>query len=147
VAVVTNTDQAMGLQGTPRGASWLAFASTMLLISGGFKILDALWAFQNDDELSEGVQTVLFEDDLTAWAWVWLVAGIALIAAAIALVSGVQWARWVGIVTAGVSAISFLPWIYYQPLWTILSVVLAVLVIYALAMYGGFAQSGSHRGY
>ena len=58
-----------------------------------------------------------------------------------------QWARWVGIVTAGVSAISFFPWIYYQPLWTILSVVLAVLVIYALAMYGGFAKSGSYRGY
>jgi hypothetical protein len=93
------------------------------------------------------VQTVLFEGDLTSWGWVWLVVGIVLIAAAIALVSGVQWARWVGIVTAGIAAISFLPWIYYQPLWTILSVTLAVLVIYALAVYGGFAQRGSYRGY
>lgn len=147
MAVVTQTEQAWPVEGTPRGASWLAFASTMLFISGGFKIFDALWAFKYDDDLSEGVQTVLFEGDLTAWGWVWLVVGIILIAAAVALVSGVQWARWVGIVTAGISAISFMPWIYYQPLWTILSVVLAVLVIYALAMYGGFAQSDSYRGY
>ena len=147
MAVVAETDQAWAVAGTPRGAGWLAFASTMLFIVGGSKILDALWAFRYDDVRSEELQTVVFEGDLTAWGWVWLVVGIALIATAIAVVSGVQWARWVGIVVAGFSAISFFPWIYYQPLWTTLSVVLAVLVIYALAMYGGFAQSGSYRGY
>jgi hypothetical protein len=30
-----------------------------------------------------------------------------------------------------------LPWIYYQPLWTMLSVTLMVLTIYALAAHGG----------
>ena len=145
MAVVTETDQTWGVTGTPRGAGWLAFASTMLFISGGMKIFDGLWAFKYDDDVSEPVQTVVFEGDLTSWGWVWMVAGIVLIVAAIAVTSGAQWARWVGIITAGVAAISFLPWIYYQPLWTILSVVLAVLVIYALAVYGGFA-GGAYRG-
>jgi hypothetical protein len=40
-------------------------------------------------------------------------------------------------VAASVAAILFLPWIYYKPLWTILSVTLAILVVYALATYGG----------
>jgi hypothetical protein len=122
---------------TRRGAGWLAFASTMLFLGGCFKILDALWAFRYDDEVTDAVQTVIFEGDLAAWGWVWLVVGVAMIFAAIFVISGSESARWVGIITAGVAAITFFPWIYYVPLWTILSVSLAVLVIYALVAYGG----------
>jgi hypothetical protein len=122
---------------TPRAAGWLSFAAAVLVVSGVFKILDALWAFKYDDEVSQEVQTVLFENDLESWGWVWLVVGIILILAGFAVVSGSRWARWVGIVAASLAAISFLPWIYYKPLWTILSVTLAVLVIYALGAYGG----------
>jgi hypothetical protein len=122
---------------TPRAAGWLSFAAALLVVSGIFKILDALWAFKYDDDVSDEVQTVLFENDLASWGWVWLGVGIILILAGFAVVSGSQWARWVGIVAASLAAISFLPWIYYKPLWTILSVTLAVLVIYALAAYGG----------
>jgi len=130
--------------GTPlRGAGWLAFAGTLLVVGGAFKILDALWAFKYDDELSDDVQTVIFEGDLNAWGWVWLVIGIVLIIAGIAVVSGSEWARWFGIFVATVAAIGFLPWIYYKPLWTILSVTLAVMVIYALAIYGGRRMRGT----
>jgi hypothetical protein len=124
----------------PPGTGWLAFAGTVLVVSGAFKILDALWAFKYDDDISEGVQTILFENDLTAWGWVWLVVGVVLVLAGIAVVGGAEWARWVGIVAAGIAAIAYLPWIYYQPLWTILSVTLAVIVIYALATYGGRSE-------
>jgi hypothetical protein len=122
---------------SPRGAGWLAFSATMLVVSGVFKIFDALWAFKYDDEVSEEVQTVVFENDLQSWGWVWLGVGIVLVLAGIAVVSGAEWARWVGIVAAALAAMSFLPWIYYQPLWTILSVTLAVMVIYGLVAYGG----------
>ena len=120
-----------------RAANWLAFAGALLVIGGAFKIFDALWAFKYDDEISEDVQTIVFENDLQSWGWVWLIVGVVLVAAGIAVVSRVQWARWVGIVAASLAAISFLPWIYYQPLWTILSVSLAVMAVYALATYGG----------
>jgi hypothetical protein len=109
----------------------------VLVVSGAFKILDALWAFKYDDEVNEEVQTVLFENDLESWGWLWLAIGIVLVAAGLAVVSGAQWARWVGIIAASVAAILFLPWIYFQPLWTILSVTLAIMVVYALATYGG----------
>jgi hypothetical protein len=120
-----------------RRANWLAFAAALLAVSGIFKIFDALWAFKYDDDVSAEVQTFIFERDLTSWGWVWLVVGIVLIAAGFAVVTGAEWARWVGIVAASLAAISFLPWIYYQPLWTILSVSLAMLVVYALVAYGG----------
>jgi len=66
-----------------------------------------------------------------------------LIVAGIAVVGGSEWARWFGIVVAALAAIAFLPWIYYQPLWTILSVSLALLVVYALATYGGRQVPGT----
>jgi len=122
---------------TPRAAGWLSFAAALLVVSGVFKIFDALWAFKFDDDVSEEVQTVLFENDLESWGWVWLVVGVVLILAGFAVISGAQWARWFGIVAASLATIAYLPWIYYKPLWTILSVTLAVLVIYALAAYGG----------
>jgi hypothetical protein len=126
-----------------RGAGWLAFAGTLLVVSGAFKILDALWAFKYDDEVSGEVQTVVFEGDLTAWGWVWLGVGIVLIVAGIAVVGGSEWARWFGIVVATLAAISFLSWIYFQPLWTILSVSLAIMVIYGLAAHGGRRATGT----
>jgi hypothetical protein len=45
----------------------LAFAAALLAVSGIFKIFDALWAFKYDDDVSEEVQTVVFERDLTSW--------------------------------------------------------------------------------
>jgi hypothetical protein len=121
----------------PKGTGWLTFAATLLIVSGIFKVLDALWAFKFDDEESSRVQTIVFEHDLTSWGVVWLVVGILLILAGAAVITGAEWARWVGIITAGLAAIAFLPWVYFEPFWTILSVSLAMLVVYALATYGG----------
>ena len=120
-----------------RNAGWIAFASAMLAIGGAFKIFDALWAFKYDDDVSDQLQTIIFERDLTSWGWIWLTVGIVLFIAAACVVTGSQWARWFGIIAAGVAAITFLPWIYYQPLWTMLSVSLMVLTIFALAAHGG----------
>jgi len=121
----------------PKGTGWIVFAGSLLVVSGVFKIFDALWAFKYHDQINKDVQTIVFQRDLNSWGWVWLVVGIILILAGFAVVSRAPWARWVGIIVASLAAISFLPWIYFQPLWTILSVTLAILVVYALAAYGG----------
>ena len=136
MTTVRTIDNRTALGGS-RDAGWIAFAAAMLAIGGAFKILDAIWAFMYDDDVSDQLQTILFERDLTSWGWIWLVVGIVLIITAVCVVTGAQWARWVGIVAAGIAAIAFMPWIYYQPLWTVLSVTLMILTIYALAAHGG----------
>ena len=118
------------------GAGWLAFAGAMLVLGGLLRILDALWAFKYDDEIGEEVQTVLFENDLAAWGWVWLLLGIALVVAGFMVVQGAQWARWFGIVAASVWALLNYTWVFVQPFWALFSVFLAILVIYALVTYG-----------
>jgi hypothetical protein len=129
-------DQAWYPQRPPSGIRWLSFAAALLAVSGIFKIFDALWAFKYDDDVA-GPQTVFFEGDLVAWGWLWLALGIVLIAAGFAVVKGAEWARWVGIVAAGLAAVLSFQWIYFQPLWTILSVALALAVILPLVAYGG----------
>ena len=120
----------------PPGGRLLSFAAALLIVSGIFKIFDALWAWKYDGEVSD-VRTVLFERDLTSWGWVWLVLGIVLIAAGFAVVKGAEWARWVGIVAAGLTAILAFQWIYFEPLWAILTIALSLMVIYPLVVYGG----------
>jgi hypothetical protein len=120
-----------------RGQGWIYFAGWLLAISGVFKLFDAFWAFEYDEALSETVQTILFQRDLASWGWPWLVTALILVAAGCAVVTGAQWARWVGVIAASLSAITSFLWIYHQPLWTMVSVALAVLVVYALVVYGG----------
>jgi len=136
VTSVRSVDAQAELTDRP-GPGWIAFASTMLAIGGAFKLLDAVWAFMYDDDIPGDLQTILFGTDLTAWGWVWLSVGVLLLVTAACVATGSQWARWFGIVAAGLAAVAFLPWIYFQPLWTMLSVTLMILTIYALAAHGG----------
>jgi hypothetical protein len=122
---------------TKLGVGWLAFAASLLVISGIFKILDALWAFKYDDELSGEVQTIVFERDLAAWGCVWLVIGILLIVAGFAIVKGMEWARWFGIVVLAIAAIANYSWIVWAPLWTMVLEGIYAAAIYGLMVYGG----------
>ena len=124
-------------RGSRLGVGWLTFTSSLLVIMGIFKILDAIWAFKYDDEVSESVQTIVFERDLAAWEWIWLLLGILLIVAGFAVVKGMEWARWFGIVVLAVAAIANYSWIVWAPLWTLVLEGIYGAAIYGLMVYGG----------
>jgi hypothetical protein len=48
-----------------------------------------------------------------------------------------QLARWIGMIAAGIAAISAITWMPYYPVWSLTYVGLAVLALYGLARYGG----------
>jgi hypothetical protein len=134
--------ESQAMRAPREGEGWILFAGVMLLTSGIFKIFDALWAFKYDDEVSDQVQTIFFERDLASYGWLWLFVGIVLIAAGVAVIGGAQWARWIGIIAASVAMIAYFPWIYFQPFWAMISMTMAFLVIYGLAVYGGEPVEG-----
>ena len=74
-----------------------------------------------------------------SWGWVWLAVGVVLILAGDRRGrAGSEWARWFGIFVAGRGRhAASCRGSTTSPLWTILSVTLAMLVIYTLATYGG----------
>ena len=128
-----------------RGSGWLAFAATVMMISGVFKIIDALWAFKYDKEIAQSVQTIIFEHDPNSWGWVWLVFGILLIVAGFAVTTGSEWARWFGVGATGLVALANYTWIRVEPIWTLFIEGLLLAVICSLVNFGGHRDDrGNH---
>jgi hypothetical protein len=119
-------------QPAPRTRGWTVFAAVVLIMSGIMRILDALWAFDQNDETSEDLQVLLFKKDLAAYGWLWLVVGALLIAAGVGVLRGSRVARWFGIAVAALAAISAMLWIYEFPIGALIYVSIAVLVILGL---------------
>ncbi|MBK9180179.1 MAG: hypothetical protein IPM45_11570 [Acidimicrobiales bacterium] len=118
-----------------QGEGWLVFAAIMLFFAGFGRVIDAFWAFKYNDDYPR-FEAVLFDGNLGGYGWIWLIMGLLLIAAGFGVLQRAQWARWFGIIVAAVAGIAGLSWIYFQPLWSILAVIVNVLIIYALAVYG-----------
>jgi Ca2+/Na+ antiporter len=117
-----------------KGEGWLIFASIALGVAGIMRIFDAIWAFRiNNQTLPDGI----LGSNIRNYAWVWLIVGILLILCAFAISQRSQMARWIGIIAGAVCAITSIWWMPYYPIWSLTYVAIGVLVVYALAAYGG----------
>jgi hypothetical protein len=119
-----------------RGSGWVLFASIALGIAGIMRIFDAIWAFSYHGALPDHFQGAVFGQDLTAYAWIYLVEGIVLLVSAGGVLAGLQVSRWIGIVAGALVSISAIWLMPFFPVWSLVYVVLGILVIYALAAYG-----------
>jgi hypothetical protein len=118
-----------------RGFGWLLFAATMLGLAGILSIIDGIMALSKSKFYAVNSQFVF--SDLRTWGWITLFVGILLIVAAMGVFSGSGFARWFGIFAAGLNAIAHFSAMQAYPFWSLLVFALDVLVIYALAVYGG----------
>jgi hypothetical protein len=117
------------------GAGWLVFAATMLGLAGIMSVLDGIVGLAKSKFYFAGATYVV--SDVRTWGWVVLLVGIVLILAAGGVLARSGFSRWFGIFAAGLSAISQFAWMQVYPFWSLVVVALDVMVIYALAMYGG----------
>jgi hypothetical protein len=120
-----------------RGHGWIIFAAVVLGVAGIMRILDSIWAFRYHGTLPQNLENAIYGTSLKTYGWIWLIVGIVLILAGIAVISGSQIARWVGILAGAVAAITSIGWLPYYTGWSIVYMAAGVLVIYALAVYGG----------
>ncbi len=129
--------------GYRQGDGWVLFSGVVLILAGVMGILDGLWAIAQGDEqtlVQVNNHIVLWDDNLAVWGWIYLIGGIVVVLAGIGVLGRAEWATFVGILVAALWIIIRLPWIFAFPIVTLIGVVLAVLVIYGLAMYGGRAS-------
>ena len=115
-------------------AGFVVFAGVMMMMIGAFHALTGLAAIIENEFFVVG-PNYAYELDVSAWGWLHLILGIIVAAAGWGVFSGATWARMVGIVLASISAIANFFFIPYQPIWALLMIALAVLVIAALAAY------------
>ncbi|WP_238006244.1 hypothetical protein KZZ52_36535 [Dactylosporangium sp. AC04546] len=111
------------------------FAGIMMIIVGLFHIAAGLAAIV-ENRFFVITPDYLYTFDVTGWGWIHLVGGFVVLLAGCAVFTGRLWARAVGIVLAGLSAIANFLFLPYYPLWSLLIIALDVFVIWALAVHG-----------
>jgi hypothetical protein len=119
-----------------KGPGWILFAWLMLLVAGVMGIIDGIVALSQSSFFDAyGAQYI--SGSLTTWGWVALIMGIVTVAAAFSVMRGGIFGQWFGIIIASVGVLVQLTWIPIVPFWALFIMLLDILVIYALAVYGG----------
>ncbi|NMO52274.1 hypothetical protein HH310_13840 [Actinoplanes sp. TBRC 11911] len=137
------TDPSYPVQRTPQVTPWVGmvvFAGTMLMLLGGFQIFQGLVALIRDDFYAVTRTGLLLELDFTAWGWIHLVIGVIAMITGVGVLAGQMWARVIGIIIAGLSALANLAFLPAYPIWSTIMIALDVLAIYALAVHGREAR-------
>ncbi|MFF4233762.1 hypothetical protein [Streptomyces sp. NPDC001820] len=113
---------------------WVAFAGILLMLSGLFNIINGFVALLDDGYYStiadHGNRLLIFNYD--AWGWLWIFVGIAQLMAGLGVFVGSRAARFTGIVLAAACTVGQLMFLSTFPLWSLATIALTVLVIYAL---------------
>lgn len=131
-------------------SGWLTFSAVVLIIAGIMRVIDSIWAFSYHGALPDGLQGALLGHSLATYGWIWLVTGVILIAAG-ALLFGLsdqpaaEVSRWVGIVAASLGAISAMFVMPYYPVWSLVYVIIAVMVVYGLSAHYGDNSNVTQR--
>lgn len=118
-----------------KGFGWLLFAATMLGLGGCLSIIDGIMGLSKSSFYTANSKYVF--SDLRTWSWLMLVVGALLIIAAMGVFSGSGFARWFGIFAASLSLLAHFSAAQAYPFWTLIMITIDILVIYALAVYGG----------
>ncbi|MER5360833.1 hypothetical protein [Streptomyces sp. NPDC002785] len=110
---------------------WTTFAAVLMIFGG------AMAAFEGIAAIAKGsvfvaTRNYVFQFSLTGWGWIHLLLGIFIVLAGVALLTGVAWARAVGIVLAGMSALANFLWLPFYPFWSIVLIAINVVILWAL---------------
>jgi hypothetical protein len=112
-------------------AGWLVFTAVLLIVIGGFNIIEGIFALIYNDRILL-VAGRLVAVDLTGWGWTVLIAGVVMIAAGLGLFSAKTWARILAIIVVAIHALLQITWLGAYPIWSLLMIALDVVVLYAL---------------
>ena len=120
-----------------QGEGWRFFVGTVLGIAGIMRLFDAIWAWSYGGAVPDNLQNALFGHSLSTYGWVYFVVALLLLGASVGVMSGSELSRWIGIVAGALLAISAIWWMPYYPIWSLTYIGVGILVVYAMAVYGG----------
>lgn len=120
-----------------KGQGWLTFSAVMLVLAGIGNFVWGITAIARDELL---INKLLFAN-LTFWGIVFMIVGALLVAAGVAVLNKAEWAVMTGIIFCSLSIIFYFFVIWAYPVWSVLVIALDVLIIYALANYGGLEKA------
>jgi len=129
---VPRTDE----RGMSAWVGWIAFASMMLSLLGIFHVIEGIIALTKDDYFLVRSSGLVVSVNYTTWGWVHIIGGCLVIAAGVGVLGGQMWARIIGVGVAFLSTLVSIGFLSAYPIWSILMIALAVVVIMALTVHG-----------
>jgi hypothetical protein len=117
---------------------WTVFAALVLLLVGGFNMVQGLVALFAPERLFITSEEMVVLD-FDRWGWVLLIWGAVLVAASWGLSVNATWARVFAITVAMLNALGQLTWIGVQPYLSLLIIALDIGIIWGLTA----GQTGS----
>ena len=108
----------------------------MMVLLGTFHVFAALVALFRETYFVAPDSDLVVSVSYDTWGWAHLVGGLVVLAAGLGLFTGATWARVLGVGVAMLSAIVNLAFLAAYPIWSVLMITLAVLVIYAVTVHG-----------
>lgn len=117
----------------PSGAAvgFTAMAAVFMMLSGMWSFLEGLSAIIKG-QFFVTLPDYAFNVSVSGWGWIHLILGIVVFLAGACLFLDMLWARMLGVVLAGFSALANFLYIPYSPVWSIVVIALDVFVIWAL---------------
>ena len=116
-----------------RAAGWGTFAAVLFLLLGAFNAIDGVAALAGDRRLAE---EELFVGDLTMWGAILLTVGAAQILVSALIFRRSPMGQVGGLLLAGTSLVVHFFVLGAYPIWSLVSMATAALVVYALLVYG-----------
>ena len=113
-------------------SGWGAFAGVILFLAGTFSFLYGLGAVLNDEVVTAGGTGGVIVWDFTAWGWVHMALGVAMVAVSVGLFATRGWARWGAVAFATINAIAQITIITAFPIYALIVIAMDVIVIYQL---------------
>jgi hypothetical protein len=125
-----------GRSGSTAWAGMALFGGIMMVMVGGFQIMQGFVALLRDEYYLVTRNDLLITLDYTAWGWTHLLLGVVAVLTGVGVMLGQTWARVLGILIAVVSALVNIAFLSAYPIWSTIVIAIDVLVIYALAAHG-----------
>jgi hypothetical protein len=114
-------------------AGWTAFAAVVMLLSGGWSVLEGLAVLIKSQFFAQHPDYA-YDVPSTGWGWWHLILGLVMVAAGACLIFDMLWARTAGVTLAAFSAVTNFLSVPYSPAWSVVIIALDVLVIWALTV-------------
>jgi hypothetical protein len=126
---------AQGEAPNPWATGGTVFAGMMLLLAGILAVLEGIAGISRDSVYVATRGDYTFEFNVRAWGWIHFIIGVIAILVGYGVLRGVEVARWIGIMIAGLSMVANFIFLPYQPVWAVIIIAIDVFVIWALATY------------
>lgn len=116
---------------------WVGFAGFVMILSGIFQAIAGLVALFRDAFFVVNTNQILVLSNIHTWGWVNLIVGMVVVLAGFSLFSGSTWSRVLAVMFAMGSAIINMVALPLYPVWALICITLAILVMYAVIAHGG----------